>query len=194
MWLSVGRKSSKVPKGTIWPSYHQKMKGLALMVTEIWSGNEMHDFKWNFKMATFLGVQSEGEKNWPAHFHPEPTIKIWWSLTQPFRSYAMVRTRTHTQPTVRNNMVLSFLLHRSATIMIVDIWIRDYNPPRCFKKKISGRGKHNGKNLFWINLLKKYMIVFYILVDNLSFKVGEPRRPGNNLRKHWSLNLYSPCF
>jgi hypothetical protein len=28
--------------------------------------------------------------------------------------------------------------------MTVDIWIRDYNPPRCFQKKISGRGKHNG--------------------------------------------------
>jgi hypothetical protein len=25
----------------------------------------------------------------------------------------------------------------------LDIWIRDYNPPRCFQKKISGRGKHN---------------------------------------------------
>jgi hypothetical protein len=23
----------------------------------------------------------------------------------------------------------------------VDIWIRDYNPPRCFQKKISGRSK-----------------------------------------------------
>jgi hypothetical protein len=29
--------------------------------------------------------------------------------------------------------------------MTVDIWIRDYNPPRCFQKKISGRSKHNGK-------------------------------------------------
>jgi hypothetical protein len=28
--------------------------------------------------------------------------------------------------------------------MTVDIWIRDYNPPRCFQKKISGRSKHNG--------------------------------------------------
>jgi hypothetical protein len=28
--------------------------------------------------------------------------------------------------------------------MNVDIWIRDYNPPRCFQWKISGRGKHNG--------------------------------------------------
>jgi hypothetical protein len=24
----------------------------------------------------------------------------------------------------------------------IDIWIRDYNPPRCFQKKISGRSKH----------------------------------------------------
>jgi hypothetical protein len=27
--------------------------------------------------------------------------------------------------------------------MTVDIWIRDYDPPMCFQKKISGRGKHN---------------------------------------------------
>jgi hypothetical protein len=27
--------------------------------------------------------------------------------------------------------------------MTVDIWIRDYNPPRCFQKKISSRGKRN---------------------------------------------------
>jgi hypothetical protein len=27
--------------------------------------------------------------------------------------------------------------------MTVDIWIRDYNPPRCFQKKISSRSKHN---------------------------------------------------
>jgi hypothetical protein len=27
--------------------------------------------------------------------------------------------------------------------MTVDIWIRDYNPPRCFQKKILGRSKHN---------------------------------------------------
>jgi hypothetical protein len=30
--------------------------------------------------------------------------------------------------------------------MTVDIWIRDYNPPRCFQKKISGRSKHNGSS------------------------------------------------
>jgi hypothetical protein len=27
--------------------------------------------------------------------------------------------------------------------MTVAIWIRDYNPPRCFQKKISGRGKYD---------------------------------------------------
>jgi hypothetical protein len=27
--------------------------------------------------------------------------------------------------------------------MTVDIWIRDYNPPRRFQKKISGRSTHN---------------------------------------------------
>jgi hypothetical protein len=41
-----------------------------------------------------------------------------------------------------------FWLSRSKG-MTVNIWIRDYNPPRCFQKKISGRGKHNlFKNLF----------------------------------------------
>jgi hypothetical protein len=30
-----------------------------------------------------------------------------------------------------------FWLSRSKG-MTVDIWIRDYNPPRCFQKKISG--------------------------------------------------------
>jgi hypothetical protein len=33
--------------------------------------------------------------------------------------------------------------------MTVDIWITDYDPPRCkcFQKKISGRGKHNVNSL-----------------------------------------------
>jgi hypothetical protein len=35
-----------------------------------------------------------------------------------------------------------FWLSRSKG-MTVDIWIRYYNPPRCFQKKISGSGKHN---------------------------------------------------
>jgi hypothetical protein len=35
-----------------------------------------------------------------------------------------------------------FWLSRSKG-MTVDIWIRDYNPARCFQQKISGRGKHN---------------------------------------------------
>jgi hypothetical protein len=35
-----------------------------------------------------------------------------------------------------------FLVSRSKG-MNVDIWIRAYNPPRCFQKKISGRSKHN---------------------------------------------------
>jgi hypothetical protein len=37
---------------------------------------------------------------------------------------------------------MTVLLSRSKG-MTVDIWIRDYNPPRCFQKKISGRGKHD---------------------------------------------------
>jgi hypothetical protein len=32
--------------------------------------------------------------------------------------------------------------------MTVDIWIRDYNPPRCFQKKISGRRKHDSLKKF----------------------------------------------
>jgi hypothetical protein len=36
-----------------------------------------------------------------------------------------------------------FWLSRSKG-MTVYIWIRDFNPPRCFQKNISGRGKHNG--------------------------------------------------
>jgi hypothetical protein len=35
------------------------MKSLASMVTEIWSVNEIYDVKLNFKMAAFLGFQSE---------------------------------------------------------------------------------------------------------------------------------------
>jgi hypothetical protein len=35
-----------------------------------------------------------------------------------------------------------FWLSRSKG-MTVYIWIRDYNPPRYFQKKISGRSKHN---------------------------------------------------
>jgi ABC-type oligopeptide transport system substrate-binding subunit len=35
-----------------------------------------------------------------------------------------------------------FWLSRSKE-MTVGIWSRDYNPPRCFQKKISGRGKHD---------------------------------------------------
>jgi hypothetical protein len=51
---------------------------------------------------------------------------------------------------IRNSYLLNkqmiidhlFWLSRSKG-MTVDIWIRDYNPPRCFQKKISGRSKHN---------------------------------------------------
>jgi hypothetical protein len=98
---------------TIWPSYHQMMKSLALMVTEIWSGNEIYDVKWNFKMATFLGGRIGKKTNRTAHFHPEPTIKIWWSFGD---HLGVMQWNGHAQPTVRNNMVLSFLLRRSGTI------------------------------------------------------------------------------
>jgi hypothetical protein len=44
--------------------------------------------------------------------------------------------------------------------MTVDIWIRDYNPPRCFQKKISGRGKHNGTPKFQVPTVKLIFINF----------------------------------
>jgi hypothetical protein len=49
---------------------------------------------------------------------------------------------------------------------ITDIWIRDYNPPRCFQKKISGRGKHNvlaspGKKNF--NFFPKCLNNFFLI-------------------------------
>jgi hypothetical protein len=53
---------AKRHNGTLWPSHHKKMKNLALMATEIWSGNEIYDVEWNFKMATFLGVESKRKK------------------------------------------------------------------------------------------------------------------------------------
>jgi hypothetical protein len=44
--------------------------------------------------------------------------------------------------------------------MTVDIWIRDYNPPRCFQKKISGRSNvhitGNLLNNISSNLFQKY--------------------------------------
>jgi hypothetical protein len=44
--------------------------------------------------------------------------------------------------------------------MTVDIWmIRDYNPPRCFQKKISGRSKHNVGLTLWMknNICMTYL-------------------------------------
>jgi hypothetical protein len=41
--------------------------------------------------------------------------------------------------------------------MTVDIWIRDYNPPRCFQKKISGRSKHNA----WSTKLNSMKKIWY---------------------------------
>jgi hypothetical protein len=41
------------------------------------------------------GGRIRGKKPRPAHFHPKPTVRIWWSLTNPFRSYAMIQTRAH---------------------------------------------------------------------------------------------------
>jgi hypothetical protein len=50
-----------------------------------------------------------------------------------------------------------FWLSRSKG-MTVDIWIRDDNPPRCFQKKISDRGKHN------VNSDNERLLTFYMNV------------------------------
>jgi hypothetical protein len=43
-------------------------------------------------------------------------------------------------------MVHTFFGYKSRSKgMTVDIWIRDYNPPRCFQKKVSGRKSGMGK-------------------------------------------------
>jgi hypothetical protein len=39
--------------------------------------------------------------------------------------------------------------------MTVDIWIRDYNPPRCFQLKISDRSKHNAGRVDSLEVLQK---------------------------------------
>jgi hypothetical protein len=69
-------------------------------------------------------------------------------------------TRTNRSSGLRRNSYLThlFWLSRSKG-MTVDIWIRDYNPPRHFQKKISGRSKHNDhalKPLYWKQFLKMH--------------------------------------
>jgi hypothetical protein len=47
----------------------------------------------------------------------------------------------------------------------VDILIRDYNPPRCFQKKISGRSKHNvenGKQELYIGFLYRILYIGFL--------------------------------
>jgi hypothetical protein len=50
--------------------------------------------------------------------------------------------------------------------MTVDIWIRDYNPPRCFQKKISGRGKHND---FKVLLLINWKLQIYEICHCMKY-------------------------
>jgi hypothetical protein len=49
-----------------------------------------------------------------------------------------------------------FWLSRSKG-MTADIWIGDYNPPRCFQKKISGRSKHNA--LGWKEMTESWPLL-----------------------------------
>jgi hypothetical protein len=55
--------------------------------------------------------------------------------------------------------------------MTVDIWIRDYNPPRCFQKKISGRSKHNDWMIIsFANMEQPQTSVQDILTMNIQTK------------------------
>jgi hypothetical protein len=62
----------------------------------------------------------------------------------PQHSQNPTRLTNRSSGLIRNSYLLNtfFWLSRSKG-MTVDIWIRDYNPPMCFQKKISGRSKHN---------------------------------------------------
>jgi hypothetical protein len=68
-----------------------------------------------------------------------------------------------------------FLLSRSKG-MIVDIWIRDYNSPRCFQKKISGRSKHNELSLYIhsapFNILARVPLIRFYLIPYNHFGKG----------------------
>jgi hypothetical protein len=54
--------------------------------------------------------------------------------------------------------------------MTVDIW--DYNPPRCFQKKISGRSKHNGRHLICYAITWPFHVLCEIRGKD-DIKVGE---------------------
>jgi hypothetical protein len=82
-----------------------------------------------------------------------------------------------------------FWLSRSKG-MHVDIWIRDYNPPRCFQKKISGRGKHkavqlqqteNDYRLFQTNIPVRLLGPCSLLSEWRSIKIN-----GRNQHQRWS--------
>jgi hypothetical protein len=51
--------------------------------------------------------------------------------------------------------------------MTVDMWIRDYDPPRCFQKKISGRGKRNEAHSVLTSNPSSIHQDFFLLFDNL---------------------------
>jgi hypothetical protein len=63
--------------------------------------------------------------------------------------------------------------------MTVDIWIRDYNPPRCFQKKISDRGKHNAGTSFWNHP------VVGIFITVFRYNLGKKLRKSAKNRGTW---------
>jgi hypothetical protein len=65
--------------------------------------------------------------------------------------------------------------------MTVDIWIRDYNPPRCFQKKIYGRGKHNASVLFTNDAVFDFSLSFLYFLSNLV----EKKNPNRNTKISW---------
>jgi hypothetical protein len=69
--------------------------------------------------------------------------------------------------------------------MTVDIWIRDYNPPMCFQKKISGRSKHNALS----------QIPFYKIEGSMTRVLrSAPQYPARNPLDKKSELLVQPAF
>jgi hypothetical protein len=83
--------------------------------------------------------------------------------------------------------------------MTADIWIMDYNPPRCFQKKISGRGKHNdgwnvltGLMQLWISYEYRVHLAAEMMTGDYSqvaYDIIAFATPGP-----WLLFLTIPCL
>jgi hypothetical protein len=94
----------------------------------------------------------EEKKRWQtAHADPASFNHMMFTACLPQHSQNPTRTN-RSSGLIRNSYLIHkmkgsplFWLSRSKG-MTVDIWIRDYNPPRCFQKNISRRSKHNAFN------------------------------------------------